>query len=149
MLVETVPDIGPKGTLATVTTGYYRNFLYPQKLAKPATEGVLASLQKEAAAQEKAALAVVAKAKAMAIALQTIGKFIIKKNVGESNQIFGSVTAQEVVDAIEQQTGRVVDKRMVTLPEIKEAGTFNASVKLHPEVTGEFKLVIQREKNQA
>jgi len=47
------------------------------------------SLQKEAAAQEKAALAVVAKAKAMAIALQTIGKFIIKKNVGESNQIFG------------------------------------------------------------
>jgi len=59
------------------------------------------------------------------------------------------VTAQEVVDAIEQQTGRVVDKRMVTLPEIKEAGTFNASVKLHPEVTGEFKLVIQREKNQA
>ena len=47
------------------------------------------SIQKETAAQEKAAQAVVAKAKAMAIALQTIGKFIIKKKVGESNQIFG------------------------------------------------------------
>ena len=47
------------------------------------------SIQKETAAQEKAAQAVVAKAKAMAIALQTIGKFVIRKKVGESNQIFG------------------------------------------------------------
>ena len=47
------------------------------------------SIQKETAAQEKAAQAVVAKAKAMAIALQTIGKFVIKKKVGESHQIFG------------------------------------------------------------
>jgi large subunit ribosomal protein L9 len=61
---------------------------------------------------------------------------------------FCSVTAQEVVDAIEQQTGRVLDKRSVVLPEIRETGTYNASIKLHPEVTGEFKLVIQREKNK-
>lgn len=53
-----------------------------------------------------------------------------------------------MVDAIEQQTGRIVDKRQVTLPEIKEAGIYNASVKLHAEVTGEFKLIIQREKNK-
>lgn len=46
-------------------------------------------MEREAAAQEKAALAKVAKAKAMAIALQTIGKFVIKKKVGDSNQIFG------------------------------------------------------------
>ena len=59
-----------------------------------------------------------------------------------------SVTAQEVVSAIEQQTGRLVDKRLVTLPEIKTVGTFDASVKLHPDVVGEFKLVIQREKEK-
>lgn len=60
-----------------------------------------------------------------------------------------SVTTQEVVDAIEQQTGRAIDKRLVTLPEIKETGTFAATVKLHPEVIGEFKIVVQREKNKA
>lgn len=61
--------------------------------------------------------------------------------------LFCSVTTQEVVDAIEQQTGRALDKRLITLPDIRETGTFSASVKLHPEVVGEFRLVIQREKN--
>lgn len=59
-----------------------------------------------------------------------------------------SVTTQEVVNAIAQQTGREVDKRLVTLPEMKSVGTYDASVKLHPEVVGEFKVVVQREKNQ-
>ena len=59
------------------------------------------------------------------------------------------MTTQEVVDAIEQQTGRQIDKRLVSLPEIKETGTFSATVKLHPEVTGDFKVVVQREKNKA
>lgn len=58
------------------------------------------------------------------------------------------MTAQEVVEAIEQQTGRQLDRRLVTLPEIKSVGTFDASVKLHPEVVGEFKIVVQREKQQ-
>lgn len=58
------------------------------------------------------------------------------------------MTAQEVIDAIEQQTGRLLDKRQLNLPDIKEIGTFPAHVKLHPEVTGDFKLVIQREKNK-
>lgn len=59
------------------------------------------------------------------------------------------MTSQEVVDAIEQQTGRSIDKRLVTLPEIKETGTYTATVKLHPEVVGEFRIVVQREKNVA
>lgn len=58
------------------------------------------------------------------------------------------MTTQEVVSAIEQQTGRSIDKKLVSLPEIKETGTFPASVKLHPEVIGEFKVVVQREKNK-
>lgn len=56
------------------------------------------------------------------------------------------MTAQEVVNAIERQTGRVIDKRMVNLPEIKTTGTYVASVKLHPDVLGEFKVVVQKEK---
>ncbi len=58
-----------------------------------------------------------------------------------------SVTTSEVVDAIAQQTGKQLDKRNVTLPDIKSLGSYDASVRLHPEVVGTFKVVVQREKN--
>jgi len=56
------------------------------------------------------------------------------------------VTPAEIVAAIAQQTGRELEKRDVELPEIKTVGTFDARVRLHPEVYGEFKVVVQREK---
>lgn len=62
-----------------------------------------------------------------ATALATIGKFVIKKKVGEKEAIFGSVTTSELVEAIRMQTGRELDKKAVTLPEIKTLGTFDAS----------------------
>lgn len=58
-----------------------------------------------------------------------------------------SVTTAEVIDAIAQQTGRTLNKKDVELPEIKSVGSFDASIKLHPEVIGTFKVVVQREKN--
>lgn len=57
------------------------------------------------------------------------------------------MTNQEVVDAIYQQTGRSVADFELEVPDIKALGTFECSVKLHPEVTGTFNVVIQREKN--
>lgn len=57
------------------------------------------------------------------------------------------MTTQEIVDAIFQQTGRELDKKAITLPEIKTLGTFDASIKLHPEVVGSFKVVVQKEKS--
>lgn len=57
------------------------------------------------------------------------------------------MTTAEVVDAIAQQTGKQLDKREVTLPDIKVLGTYDATVRLHPEVVGAFKVVVQREKN--
>ncbi len=56
------------------------------------------------------------------------------------------MTPAEIVAAIAQQTGRELEKRDVELPEIKTVGTFDARVRLHPEVYGEFKVVVQREK---
>ena len=57
------------------------------------------------------------------------------------------MTPAEIVAAIAQQTGRELDKRDVELPDIKTVGTYDARVRLHPEVFGEFKVVVQREKN--
>lgn len=58
-----------------------------------------------------------------------------------------SVTPTEIVEAIFQQTGRQLDKKDVELPEISTLGTYQASIKLHPEVSGNFNVVVQREKN--
>lgn len=73
---------------------------------------------------------------AFANALGTIGKFILKKKTGEKDQIYGSVQVQEIADAIYQQTGRNVSDCEFTVPEIKAVGTYECTVRLHPEVRG-------------
>ena len=55
-----------------------------------------------------------------------------------------SLTAAEVADAVEQQTGKALDKKAITVPDISEVGTYDITVKLHPEVTGEFQLEVQK-----
>lgn len=81
----------------------------------------------------------------MANALATIGKFVIKRKVGEENRIFGSVTTQDVADAVYQQTAQQLDKRMMAVPSnINALGEYEVSVKLHPDVTGRFKVVVAR-----
>lgn len=148
VLTKKVPNLGDAGALVTVPLGYFRNLLRPARLATPATEGALRNIEAARQAEIKRANEVKAKAQAMATALATIGKFVIKKKASsDSDAIFGAVTTAEVVAAVEQQTGRVLDKRAMTLPEIKSLGTFDATIKLHPEVVGAFKVVVQREKN--
>lgn len=145
VLMSEIPSLGVAGDLVTVKAGYARNFLAPKGLAKPATAGVLRNIEEQKTAELRAMAQVKAKAQAMATALQTISKFIIKKKVGKDNQIFGSVTTQEVVDAVNMQTGRQLDRRAITLPDIKNCGNYDAEVKLHEEVTGRFKVVVQKD----
>jgi large subunit ribosomal protein L9 len=145
ILTTQVSGLGKEGELKAVPVGYFRNYLQPQGKAAVATDGILAQLAKQREAEERARMEVKAKAQAMATALATIGKFVIKKKVGEEEQIFGSVSAQDVVDAIKMQTGRQLEKRDVTLPEIKTLGTYDATVKLHAEVTGAFKVIVAKD----
>lgn len=145
VLTNQVPNLGNEGELKSVPVGYYRNYLQPQGLAAMATDSILAEIKKQKAVEERERLEERAKAQAMATALSTIGKFIIKKKVGEGEQIFGSVSAADVVDAIKMQTGRELEKRNVSLPDIKTLGTYDATVKLHSDVIGAFKVVVQKD----
>lgn len=145
VLTQQIPNLGNAGDLKSVPVGHYRNYLQPQGLAMVATEGILSEIQKKQAAEDRAKLEEKAKAQAMATALSTIGKFIIKKKIGEEDQIFGSVSAADIVEAIRMQTGRDVEKRNVAVPDIKSLGTYDCTVKLHPEVVGSFKVVVQKD----
>ena len=59
-----------------------------------------------------------------------------------------SVTEVDVVNAIEAQIGKRLDRNIIVLPEITKTGTYDIEARLHPKVTGKFKLVVQREKEQ-
>jgi large subunit ribosomal protein L9 len=145
VLTSQIPNLGNEGELKSVPVGYYRNYLQPQGLAAMATDNILAEIQKQKAIEERARMEEKAKAKAMATALSTIGKFVIKKKVGDEDQIFGSVSAADIVEAIRMQTGRELEKRNVNVPEIKTLGTYDVSVKLHSDVVGSFKVVVQKD----
>jgi large subunit ribosomal protein L9 len=83
-------------------------------------------------------------AKALATALSTIGKFTVKAKVGEDKRIFGSVSEQDVIEAVAKQTNKTLEKRGMTLPEIKTLGTYEVLVKLHPQVTAKFQLIVAK-----
>ena len=111
VLTQSVDKLGNAGDLVEVSLGFFRNHLEPMGKAKKATAEILAEVEASAAAEVAAKNAESAGAKAIATALKTIGKFVVKKTVGEDGKIFGSVTAAEVADAVEQQTGRPSTRR--------------------------------------
>ena len=74
--------------------------------------------------------------------LSTIGRFTIKKQVGEDGVLFGTVTNGDVAEAIEAATKKEVDRRNITVPDIHNLGSFNVKIKLHPEVNAEVNIEV-------
>ncbi|MGK7874783.1 MAG: 50S ribosomal protein L9 [Xenococcaceae cyanobacterium] len=134
VLNKNVSKLGKSGDLVEVAPGYARNYLIPKGVGVLATPGILKQVEQRKEKERQRLLAIRQEAEARKTALQTIGRFVIPKQVGEGEAIFGTVTTQEVADAIKENTGQQVDRRGITLPEISKTGFYQAEVKLHPEV---------------
>ena len=139
ILREEITGLGKAGELVKVRDGFARNFLLPQKkavVADPKNVKMLEHQKKAAEAREKKL-----KKSAEEFAQKLAGLSItIAREVGEEDKLFGSVTSRDIADALKHE-GITVDKRTITLKEpIKQIGTFDIEVKLHPEVTGVVKL---------
>ncbi|ERN04802.1 50S ribosomal protein L9, chloroplastic [Amborella trichopoda] len=135
ILKEDVSELGKKGQLLDVKAGYYRNYLHPLGMAQIATPQFLKEMRLEEERIEAEKKRVKEEAQQLALIFETVGAFKVKRKGGKGKQIFGTVTAQDLVDIIKAQLARDVDKRIVTLPEIRETGEYIAELKLHPEVT--------------
>ncbi len=135
VLSENISKLGKNGDLVEVAPGYARNYLIPQGKAVIATRGIIKQVEQRREQERLRKLAEKQEAESRKTALKTIGRLVIKKQVGEGNAIFGTVTTQEVADVIKQQTGLEVDKRGITVPDIGTTGIYEVEVKLHPEVT--------------
>ncbi|KAG5248279.1 hypothetical protein OIU76_030483 [Salix suchowensis] len=140
ILKEDVIDLGKRGQLVDVKAGYYRNFLLPTGKAQIVTPGLFKEMQMEEERIEAEKKRVKEEAQQLALIFETVGAFKVKRKGGKGRQIFGTVTAQDLVDIIKAQIQRDVDKRIVSLPEIRETGEYIAELKLHPEVTAQLRL---------
>jgi large subunit ribosomal protein L9 len=142
VLNQNVSKLGKTGDLVEVAPGYARNYLLPRGIGAIATPSILKQVEQRREKERQRLIAEKQEAEARKTALQTIGRFVIQKQVGEKEAIFGTVTAQEVADAIKESTGQEVDRRGITLPEIGKIGFYKAQVKLHPEVTAEIEIQV-------
>ena len=143
LLLQDVKSIGKKNEIHEVSDGYARNLLFPRKLAAPADATAMNMVRTKNEAKEHHAAEALAAAQALAASIndQTI---LIKAKGGASGRLFGKITVKEVATALSQKVKAEIDKRKVDLDkDIKDFGTYNASVKLHPSVTANFKVKVE------
>ena len=146
ILLQDVEQLGSRGEVVEVSKGYLRNFLMPRRLAEPATKGAVAAAGQRAQAAEKAVAEARSKAEESAALL---GKTVltITHQAGEDGRLFGSVTSQDIADAIKEARGIAIDKRHVQLDEpIKTVGTHMVTVEVSGGVTAQVKTMVVEQK---
>ena len=144
ILREDVRTLGRAGEMVRVKPGYARNYLLPKGLAYEATEGNKKRIAAETRARTSRNEAERSEAQRVAA---TLGEVTLKLTgkAGEEGKLFGSITAQDIADALERQ-GHVVDKRRIQLEHpIKTVGEHGVSVHLHPEVNAELRVSVVAE----
>src|SRR6266542_3530980 len=134
ILRETVDHLGKRGEVVKVADGYARNYLLPRKLALPATDGNRKHVERERKIVDSREAEEKGQAEAIAARLAAIDITIVRR-VGETDQLYGSVTSADIADFLKGK-GFEVDRRKLILPEpIKTVGEHNVPLKLHREVT--------------
>lgn len=142
ILTQDVKAQGKKGELIEVSEGYARNFLIPKKLAveanaKNMTEYKNAEIGKQIQEEKELALA-------KEIAEKLSGCPVkIQRSCGADEKLYGSVAGKDIADALSEQYKLDIDKRKIQLSDpIKNYGSYEVAVKLHPKVTGKIKFTV-------
>jgi large subunit ribosomal protein L9 len=142
ILLQDVDTLGERGAVVDVSAGYLRNFLIPRKLAEPATTGSVqaATRRREAAARAEQEAADRARENA-ALLSRTV--LTIQQQAGDDGRLFGSVTTQDIADAIREARGIKIDRRKIHLDEpIRHTGTYMVVVEVVDDVTATIKTMV-------
>jgi len=144
ILQEDIEKLGTRGQVVEVASGYARNYLLPRKLGIPASDANLKQLEKIRASLAKRTATERESAQKLAEMLTSVSVTLARK-AGEHDQLFGSVTAADIAEALEAQ-GYQVDKRRIVLDDpIKLVGEYQVHVKLHSDVATTVKVIVNRE----
>jgi large subunit ribosomal protein L9 len=143
ILLEDVKTLGKKGDIINANDGYARNFILPKKIGIEATPKNLNDLKLKKANDDKVAAQLLQDAKDFAKEMeeQTV---TVKMKAGEGGRAFGSVSTKEIAAAYKEQHQKEIDKKKIVLPEaIKNFGTYEVKVKLHPQVSGVLRVKVE------
>ncbi|MFM9022329.1 MAG: 50S ribosomal protein L9 [Solirubrobacterales bacterium] len=142
VLTSDVENLGSRGAVVNVSKGYLRNYLIPRGLAQPATKGLIAEAQAMAAAAQAAEDQAAGEAREVAELLGNT-TLTIPAQAGEDGRLYGSVTAQEIAEAITEARGIDVDRRKIVLAEpIRETGSYEVEVGLAGGVKATVKTIV-------
>src|SRR5688572_12947802 len=144
ILREHVENVGKRGEIVKVADGFARNYLLPRKLALPATDANRKHVERERKITEAREAEDKGQAEALAARLSALD-IAITRRVGDTEQLYGSVTSGDIADFLKAK-GFDVDKRKIILPEpIKAIGDHDVPLKLHREVTVPLKVRVVKE----
>jgi large subunit ribosomal protein L9 len=142
ILLQDVETLGEKGTVVDVSPGYLRNYLQPRKLAEPATTGSIQVAERRREEAERAARESEERAQENA---GVLGRTVltIPEQAGDDGRLFGSVTPQDIADAIRDARGIRVDRRKIHLEDpIRHTGTYMVVVEIADGVTAAVKTMV-------
>jgi len=142
MLLSDVEHLGKAGDVVKVKAGFARNYLLPKDLAAPVSKHALRRLEKLRKEREDLARIQLAEAKDKAAKLGK-ASITIRERTVDGTRLYGSVHAADILQAIETDGKVALDKSQLVLPEpLKETGSFDIQVKLHPDVSCTVKVWI-------
>ncbi|HEY0351747.1 MAG TPA: 50S ribosomal protein L9 [Gemmatimonadales bacterium] len=144
ILREDIKTLGQAGEMVRVKPGYARNYLLPQGLAYEATEGNKKRIAAETRVRSAKNQAERTEAERFAATLNGV-TLTLSGKAGEEGKLFGSITSQDIAEALARQ-GYTVDRRRIELEHpIKSIGTHTVAVRLHPEVNAELRVSVVAE----
>ncbi len=142
ILLQDVDPLGERGSVVDVAPGYLRNYLLPRKLAEPATDASIRAVARRREESERAEREAEERARDNAALLgRTV--LTIPQQAGDDGRLFGSVTTQDIADAIRDARGIKVDRRKIYLDEpIRHVGTYMVVVEVTDDVTATVKTMV-------
>ena len=145
ILLQDVKNLGKKDDIVKVNDGYAKNFILPKKLGVEASKKNRADLEAQQAAEAARRQEELEKAQALAKELNEITVNCTIRT-GEGGRTFGSISTKEIAEELKKQHNRDIDKKKLVLQDpIRNLGTYNVQVKLHPQVTAQIKVRVNGE----
>ncbi len=148
ILTKDVEGWGTIGDIIEVKDGFARNYLIPKGLAYPATDNYVRMVQN--ILQQKARKLEKEKEKALQVAEKIDGvEIVLKKKVGITGKLYGSVTAADIAEAVKEQHGVEIDRKKIMLRNpIRDIGIYTIKIRLHPQVSATIKVNVQPESQE-
>ena len=141
ILKDNIKGVGKKNEVINASDGYARNFLFPKKLAEEANNNNMYELNQKKEAERRKKLQEIEEAQKIAVALK--GKEVkLTVKSGENGKLFGSITSKDVADALNLQYKLSIDKKKVVVDTIRQVGSYDAEIKIYPEISAKVKVIV-------